>query len=144
MVKAAEQPEYRDWHVVENDVWADEASGRIEVWRLLRRYRDPAGQWPRLEDQEWKLSIRFHPTDPPTSDFDVRSMCVPSHSWMESERYFDQVWSLLGGRPSLPAAEAVPAPAAAPAPAPAPAPAQPAPAPAPAEPTAPPEVDIPT
>jgi hypothetical protein len=99
MVKAAEQPKYGDWHVVENDVWADETSGRIEVYRLLRRYKDPPGQWARLEDQTWKFSIQFEPVEPPSATFRVRSWGVPSHSWGEGDRYFDQVWELLGGRP---------------------------------------------
>ncbi len=121
MVKAAEQPDYKDWHVIENDVWTDEASGRIEIWRLLRRYKDPAGQWPRLEDSEWKLAIVLDPQDPPTATFSVRSMCVPSHSWIEAERYFDQVWTLLGGRPvgEPPVAESPASPPAAAKPAPA-------------------------
>lgn len=109
MVKAAEQPEYEDWHVIENDVWADEKSGRIEIWRVLRRYKDPPGQWSRLEDQEWKFAILMTPpeeaTHPVEASFDVRSWCIPSHSWMEGERYFDQVWRFLGGRPTAVPAE---------------------------------------
>jgi len=108
MVKTAESPSYSDWHVIENDVWADEGSGRIEIWRLLRRYQDPAGQWDRLEDQEWKFSIVLDPTDPPVASFKVRTLCVPSHSWNEADRYFNDVWTLLGGRrpdmwPAVPA-----------------------------------------
>lgn len=110
MVTASESPTYPDWHVIENDVWADEGSGRIEVYRLLRRYRDPAGQWARLEDREWTFSIRLEDPDapelPPEVSFKVRSWCVPSHSWMESDRYFEQVWQILGGRPA--AVESVP------------------------------------
>jgi hypothetical protein len=100
MVKAAEQPEYNDWHVIENDVWADEKSGRIEIWRLLRRYKDPGGQWARLEDQEWKFAVEMTPTEPAEASFVVRSLCIPSHSWMEADRYFDQVWRFLGGKPT--------------------------------------------
>lgn len=149
MVKAAEQPEYHDWHVIENDVWADEKSGRIEVWRLLRRYKDPPGQWSRLEDQEWSFAILLTPAEgdePAEASFDVRSMCVPSHSWMEGERYFNQVWTFLGGRPTLGGAtksESTATPAAAPQPAPAPTPSPaPASAPAPTPDQAPP-VDLP-
>ncbi len=109
MVTAAEQPAYADWHVIENDVWADETSGRIEVYRLLRRYKDPPGQWARMEDQTWKFSIQFQPTDPASARFDVRSWCVPSHSWMEGDRYFNQVWGLLGGRPVMDESAAAPA-----------------------------------
>lgn len=148
MVKAAEQPDYRDWHVIENDVWADEGSGRIEIWRLLRRYKDPAGQWSRLEDQEWKFSIELDVEAEPTATFSVRSMCVPSHSWMEAERYYGQVWTLLGGRPTPEEAAAAAAKASAPQPADAPAPAPkpveaetPAPS---AQPAAEPPVDLPT
>jgi hypothetical protein len=100
MVTAAEQPAYRDWHVIENDVWADETSGRIEIYRLLRRYKDPPGEWARMEDQTWKFSIQFEPTEPPSAQFAIRSWTIPSHSWGEGDRYFDQVWTLLGGRPT--------------------------------------------
>jgi hypothetical protein len=147
MVKAAEQPEYHDWHVIENDVWADEKSGRIEVWRLLRRYKDPPGQWSRLENQEWSFAILLTPAEgeePAEASFDVRSMCVPSHSWMEGERYFNQVWSFLGGRPTLGGAiksSSAATPAAEPAPAPTPV-LEPAPAPTSTPEHAPP-VDLP-
>lgn len=102
LVKAAEQPVYDDWHVIENDVWADERSGRIEIWRLLRRYKDSRGQWARMEDQEWKFAVAFQPEadgHAAEATFTVRSWCLPSRSWQEGDRYFEQVWSLLGGRP---------------------------------------------
>lgn len=108
MVSAARSPTYSNWHVVENDVWPYEKDGRIEVWRLLRRYLDKQNQWPRLEDAEWQFAITLEDTDPPSVHFKIRSMCVPSHGWEQRDRYFEQVWELLGGKPP---AEAAPTPA---------------------------------
>jgi hypothetical protein len=148
MVKAAEQPVYQDWHVLENDVWADERTGRIEIWRLLRRYTDPPGQYPRVEDREWSFTVLLLPEEPPAATFEVRTPGVPGHAWSEPTRYFDQVWALLGGRPN-PAMPESASPAAASSDATPPAIAPPASEPAEAAPAsprepAPPPVDLPT
>ncbi|MBL9147110.1 MAG: hypothetical protein JNM94_00300 [Phycisphaerae bacterium] len=151
MVRAAENPVYSDWHVIENDAWAYDADSRIEVWRLLRRYNDKQNQWARLEDSEWLFTIVLLDTDPPSATFDVRSMCVPSHGWEQRENYFKQVWDLLGGPnamtpPPAPSAPEPAAPTAASNVAPTPAPATPSGAePAPATPSSPekPPVDLP-
>ncbi|MFO0830071.1 MAG: hypothetical protein U0572_18160 [Phycisphaerales bacterium] len=137
LLRAAESPEYPDWHVIENDVWGYEADGRIEIWRLLRRYDDAPGQWSRMEDREWSFSVQLEPTEPPSATFKVRSLGVPSHGWGEGGIYFARVWTLLGGKPepgSTPpvttkeAEPATPAPSATGAPAATAQPAAPAPA----------------
>lgn len=105
MVAAAEKPVYDDWHVIENDVWVDDAGRRIEVYRRLRAYRDPPGQYSRLEDREWTFVASFEdrpPPDAPTVRFDIRGWHVPSHGWEERDRYFRQVRELLAGEPSAP------------------------------------------
>lgn len=105
MVAAAERPAYDDWHVLENDVWVDDAGRRIEIYRRLRAYRDPPGQYSRLEDREWTFVASFEdrpPPDAPTVRFDVRGWHIPSHGWEERDRYFRQVRELLAGEPSAP------------------------------------------
>ncbi|MDZ4831139.1 MAG: hypothetical protein SGJ09_13205 [Phycisphaerae bacterium] len=98
MLAAANEPTYKNWHVIENDVWAYEADSRIEIWRLLRRYKDSGAQWPRLEDSEWTFSVVLEATEPPSASFTNRSMGIPSHGWEQTDRYFEQVWEILGGR----------------------------------------------
>lgn len=139
LLRAAEEPIYTNWHVIENDVWGYESDGRIEIWRMLRRFKDPGGQVARLEDRDWTITVTLEPTDPPSALFDVRQITVPSHGWEEADNYFKQVWALLGGRPvegaqfiERPKVEQSPASAASPEPVPEPAP----------DPAAPP-VDIP-
>ncbi len=106
MVKAAENPSYPDWHVVENDVWVDDAGRRIEVYRLLRRYVDPQSQYPRLEDRDWRFVAVLEELEPPTVSFSARGWHIPSHAWPEQEAYFDRVWSFLGGKPAAAEREA--------------------------------------
>jgi hypothetical protein len=103
MVAAAERPVYDDWHVIENDVWVDDAGRRIEIYRRLRAYRDPPGQYSRLEDREWTFVASFEdrqPPDAPTVRFDIRGWHIPSHGWKERDRYFRHVRELLAAEPS--------------------------------------------
>lgn len=110
MLRAAENPVYTNWHVIENDAWGYEDDSRIEVWRLLRRYNDKQNQWARLEDTEWTFTIVLLDTEPPSATFDVRNVCVPSHGWEQREAYFNQVWDLLGGKLQAPKAASPPPP----------------------------------
>jgi hypothetical protein len=110
LLRAAETPQYKDWHVIENDVWGYESDGRIEIWRLLRRYTDPPGQWARMEDREWKFAVMLDQADPPSATFKVRSMGVPSYGWDEGDLYFAHVWTLLGGKPEPGSPPPTPAP----------------------------------
>lgn len=105
LAAVAKTPDYRDpdptqrWTVRENDVWVDEAGHRIEILRRLERdLHNPASK-PRHEDREWKLQITLASGDPPKAEFKARGWVIPAHVWDEADRYFNQVWDLLGGRP---------------------------------------------
>ena len=95
MLTAAEQPVYEDWRVIENDVWNEPESGRIEILRLLMRDRVDAGNKPVRESETWRFQIHLLEFEPPTVRFIARQAAVPAHVWLEAERYFDEVRSLL-------------------------------------------------
>src|SRR5688572_5270240 len=105
MVAAARTPDYnhpdytRRWMVRENQVWVDDENSRIEIFRRVERdlYR-PASK-SLQEQREWKIQAALGERDPPTIRFRSRQVGVPAHAWDEAERYFDDVWELLGGRP---------------------------------------------
>lgn len=95
MVTAAEHPEYDDWRVVENDVWDDPSTARVEVLRLLMRDRVEPGAKPIREEKLWRFQIYLLDFEPPTVRFMARQAAVPAHVWREAERYFADVRSLL-------------------------------------------------
>jgi hypothetical protein len=113
MVATARSPDYDDWKVSENEVYIDDASRRIEIYRRLKRtFVSPYAE-PRREDAEWKFQIvlaRDEELDEPTVDFTARQIKVPAHVWREADRYFMQMRTLLG--PMQP--KQAPAPAAEP------------------------------
>jgi hypothetical protein len=105
LVAVARTPNYGDpdpterWTVRENDVWVDDAGRRIEIFRRLERdLHNPASR-PRHEEREWKIQVTMQDTHPPKAKLTARQLNVPAHTWKEAERYFDQVWDVLGGKP---------------------------------------------
>ena len=103
LVAAAETPNYdpadpRDrWTVTENHIWVDEEHSRIEVYRELDRVLHLPRMKPRHEEQTWRFEVLFNPdSDPPIARFKGRSFAVPMQAVEEGERYFADVWALLG------------------------------------------------
>ncbi len=97
MIAAAQSPVYTDWKVSRNDVWVDEASKRIEIYRRLRRVISQPASKIRRENREWKFQIMLEATDPPQAVFRSRGLGVPSHAQREGDRYFADVLELLSG-----------------------------------------------
>lgn len=116
-VGTAERPTgYDDWHVVENGVYADEPSGRIEIYRELKRDYTPAGQKRRRQQQTWALSILLE-----TEDGQIPAIRISQNSTirspgfsLEADRFFDEVGLRLAqasplGAPGVPPSDATPA-----------------------------------
>ena len=105
LVAVAETPDYSDddpdkrWIVQENDVWVDEENARIEVYRKVHRLLHRARTEPLLENRTWRFQVVMEQSDPPTAEFVSRGFAVPTHATMEAERFFEDVWSILGGPP---------------------------------------------
>jgi hypothetical protein len=100
MVKAAEMPESKEWKTVDNDVWSDAASRRIEIHRLNRRFLWRHDEYSRMESREWDFAVSLGDADPPEVTFAVRGAVIPAWGWDEAEAYFTRMWELLGGRES--------------------------------------------
>jgi len=102
MVKAAEEPELKDWKTVDNDVWSDAASRRIEIHRLNRRFLYRHDEYSRMETREWDFAVSLGEPDgdgaPPEVTFAIRGAVIPAWGWQEAEAYFTRMWSLLGGK----------------------------------------------
>ena len=99
MVATARSPEYDDWKVSDNQVFVDDASRRIEIYRVLKRTYVTPWSDPRREDLEWRFQVvlsRDSADDAPLVDFTARQIAVPAHVWSEADRYFAQMRSYLG------------------------------------------------
>lgn len=88
-------PEYDDWYVMENNLWADPANWRIEVERVLRRDTHLPGQDPKREDRHWRFQVVLDPAEPPTATFTSRGFGIPMQARREGDRFFTQVDNLL-------------------------------------------------
>lgn len=100
LVAAAESPRYegepRDrWIVRENNVWADDATRRIEIHRELVRLLQRPATPPLREERTWRFSIRLEDDEPPTAVFVSRGFGVPMHATAEADLYFAEVEALL-------------------------------------------------
>ncbi len=119
MVAVANTPDYSDpdpaqrWQVKENRVWIDEETARIEIYRELDRVLNLASAKPRREHRTWEFQILYEGGDPPSATFVSRGWGVPMQAADEGDRYFADVWDMLGGpvedAPAPQAEEAIPA-----------------------------------
>ena len=91
MVASAKAPRYEDWRVLENEVYADEASRTVRIFRVLKRtYVTPTAP-PLEQSREWRFDVslrRDEAADAPMVDFTARQFAVASHVWSEADRYF--------------------------------------------------------
>lgn len=105
MLVVAKSPDYSAgppadrWTMRENRVWANEEQNRIEIFRRLERILYQPASSPRYENREWKFQVTLEERDPPKVSFSSREVGIPSHAWEEADRFFDEVWELLGGKP---------------------------------------------
>ena len=102
MLVVARSPVYEDpdplwsWEIAENEVWAEADVRQMQVFRRLvhierRPYKDA-----NRREITWRLQIDLQ--EGPEASFKARGWEVPAHVWDEGERYFDDVWEILGGR----------------------------------------------
>jgi hypothetical protein len=93
-VGTAERPTgYDDWHVVENGVYSDQPSGRIEIYRELKRDYTPAGQTRRRQQETWALTVQLE-----TEDGQIPALRISQNATirsprftLEADRFFDEV-----------------------------------------------------
>jgi hypothetical protein len=107
MVATARSPEYDNWKVSDNEVFLDDSSRRIEIYRVLKRTLVSPYSDPRREEAEWKFQVvltRDEELDQPLIDFTARQLTVPAHVWDEADRYFQQMRTLLGPAKMTPTA----------------------------------------
>lgn len=106
IVAVANTPDYSSdtditerWTVRQNSVMVEEEQSRIEILRTLERYLYQPGQPVLHENREWRFQVVMEQSDPPVVQFTTRSPGVPAHAWHEADRYFTQVWEVLGAEP---------------------------------------------
>ena len=114
MVDVANHPNYDDpniskrWIVRENKVWADEEEGRIEIYRRLERDVHRPLSVEAYEEREWRFEVTLDRSEVPEDrkvKFVSRGPAVPAHAKYEADRYYNQLWATLGGKPAAMLAE---------------------------------------
>ena len=107
LVAVARTPDYSSdnpderWFVKENQVWLDPENSRIEIYRELDRVLHRARTAPLREHRRWLFRITLEGTTPPRAEFISRGWGVPMKAKIEGERYFADVWEMLGGKPDI-------------------------------------------
>ncbi len=100
-VGAARNPKYSDWFVAENGVFLDEAEGRVEVYRELKRDYGPPGGALRRENQTWTFSIRVEADDRiPRVLLDTRTKIRTQDFWKQADHFFSEIDARLSQLPS--------------------------------------------
>jgi hypothetical protein len=107
MVAVAENPDYPDWRLVDNEVAVSPDADRILIHRRVRRNLIEPGSPMRQQDRDWVFEIRLFDTEPPKAVFSSPTMVVPVWLRQEADRYFRSVRELLGESPQAPAAQRV-------------------------------------
>lgn len=107
MVAVAENPDYPDWRLLDNEVAVSPDGDRILVHRRVRRNLIEPGSPMRRQDRDWQFEIRLLDTEPPKAVFSSPSVVVPVWLQQEADRYFTSVRELLGEVAQGPSAQRV-------------------------------------
>jgi len=107
MVATAKTPRYEDWRVMENEVFADDSTRTVHVFRVLKRTLVTPTAPPLEQRREWRFDIvlrRDELADSPLVDFTARQFAVAAHAWAEADRYFvDMQFALKSPAAPVPA-----------------------------------------
>lgn len=103
LTAVAESPSYDDlepdrrWIVDENEVWADEPGGRIEIFRRVYRMEGILITDQHRNERTWRFQVLFHDGNTPSASFNTRGMSIPMQAQAEADMYFAEVRELLRG-----------------------------------------------
>lgn len=117
LVAAAQSPSYDDmdpmerWNVRENEVWADPAGRRIEIYRRLHRFVYQSASRRHEEERRYAITVGYDPEPTPTATFTIRRFAIPAWAQAAGDRYFANVRQLLEAVPEIHEKMSEPAPA---------------------------------
>ena len=95
MVSVAEDPNYDNWVVVENNVWVDSVFDRLEIQRRIKRdLRRPEIGTVR-EEYELEMQAVLERTEPPAITLTVRNWMLRGKAVMAIDQYFGEVRDVL-------------------------------------------------
>lgn len=103
LTAVAQSPSYDDleparrWLVDENQVWVDEQSARIEIFRRVHRMEGKRITKQHRNERTWRFQVLFHDGNTPSATFHARGMSIPMQVQDEADRYFADVRELLRG-----------------------------------------------
>ena len=107
LTAVAQSPSYDDlepamrWIVDENQAWADESTGRIEIFRRVHRMEGKRITHQHRNERTWRFQVVFHDGNTPSATFTARGMSIPTQVLDEANRYFADVRELLRGVDSM-------------------------------------------
>ncbi|MCH7602007.1 MAG: hypothetical protein IIB54_04510 [Planctomycetes bacterium] len=103
LTAVAQSPSYDDlepdrrWIVDENEVWADEPGGRIEIFRRVYRMEGILITDQHRNERTWRFQVLFHDGNTPSASFHARGLSIPMQAQAEADSYFAEVRELLRG-----------------------------------------------
>ena len=99
MATVAEEPDYANWILLENNVWVDSNYDRIEINRRLKRDYHDEGANSQRQIETLDMQYVLERTDPPAVTGTVRSRMIPVKAHAALDQFFAEMHKLLAPSP---------------------------------------------
>ena len=95
MTTVAQEPEYDNWILLENNVWLDLNYDRIEINRRLKRDYHDEGADALRQVETLDMQFVLERTDPPIVTGTVRNRMIPVKARAALDEFFSEMHQLL-------------------------------------------------
>jgi hypothetical protein len=95
MATVAQEPEYENWILLENNVWLDSNYDRIEINRRLKRDYHDEGANSIRQIETLDMQFVLERTDPPAVTGTVRNRMIPVKAHAALDQFFAEMHELL-------------------------------------------------
>jgi hypothetical protein len=95
MATVAQEPEYDNWILLENNVWVDPNYDRIEINRRLKRDYHDEGADALRQIETLDMQFVLERTDPPAVTGTVRNRMIPVKALAALDEFFAEMHQLL-------------------------------------------------
>jgi len=95
MATVAQQPEYENWILLENNVWLDPNYDRIEINRRLKRDYHDEGANSLRQIETLDMQFVLERTEPPVVTGTVRNRMIPVKAHAALDEFFFEMHQLL-------------------------------------------------
>jgi hypothetical protein len=95
MATVAQEPDYENWILLENNVWLDPNYDRIEINRRLKRDYHDEGANSARQVETLNMQFVLEKTDPPAVTGTMRNRMIPVKARAALEEFFAEMHDLL-------------------------------------------------